>query len=1264
MRRRLCDLSALLLALVLGCAHAERSGPPSLPNLRTEGRVSADRELVESWFIAELLREGGSVKELDKARVRLEKLDSRTMRGEFARALDAHFHGRLRAACTHYLEAARLAQKDDTSPALSQLYGWAAIHAAVDLEINDPTLFDRYQPWVEESLLRPGQLGWRARGELVEWWTRKARRTDRKEVLEESTKAFGCVPNLRFAGPFGHNAERDVLRSFEAEHPGPWPMRFSAEPGIHVVPRVIPGEARGCFVDAKPERRTDEAASLSSGIYYVETFLEVPETRELTIAVQGAYALWLDDHQVLDRDPRQWGIWPSFGVKARFAAGRHRVLARVGNPSSSVRVLLADGTPANLTTSTDPGPGYATVPPRELSDPNALNRFIRGDDRLPFTSELDRLVVAQVAEIEGQSDVANVVLEPLLTHPEKATGTALLAAARFTDEDPLFEPSQTRDLVRALHEQAHRRDPGLWEARLALTLFQGEQSGMKDAVPLLDRLSREFPEVPGMLGALAEMTRQLGWRAEYAEIMQRLQRSFPNDPNTLNLLIDHFDETGRFAEAEKLVARLLELDPDSEIVLGRALAREDTATALRELQRLGARRPERKDIAERIAEVLLRAGNEPDAFNKFAAILANNQGDTAARLGQADARLARGQRDALRRAIVDAVQAGVGTTELKDALEVMEGETELSAYRMDARAIIADFEQSGRNLPGTAARILDYAAYWIHADGSSRMLEHEVVRVQSAEAVRDFAEYRPPDGLILALRVIKSDGTVFEPEAVPGKPTVTMPHLDIGDYIETEVVMSFEGDGQHGSSYLGPTWFFQEEKLAYDRSELVIISPEFRPLAIEARGNAPEPTIERRDGLLIHRWKVTGSPAATSEFLQPSAREVLPNVRVGWGARLDLQLRGLMDATTVLTPTDPRIVRLARRLVEGGPKDLLGQAARVYHWVLDNVEDGPEQDGRRVVMGKRGNRWRAFVELCRALRIPTQFAVAQNLLLPPPAGPFEEAFRFSEPVLRVGTAKASRFVVLSDKFTPFGYLPAEIRGTEGYLLTGDTPQPTTIVASGPTDRFEITGRGSVDREGDATFTLRQHFEGKLAIVLRGVLAEAPDAQLRSFVEGRLLGQSLKGAQLLDFEFKNRDLVDQPLLLESRVRVPRFAQKTEGGLLISPPFTPNLRSLASVPNRETPLVLTEDSEHRLRIELELPAGAKLTRSPAVRDARHGDMGVKISDRFSNRVLVLERFTRVPLGRIAVADYEKFASFARETGDALEAQLAVSLTPGGG
>ena len=105
---------------------------------------------------------------------------------------------------------------------------------------------------------------------------------------------------------------------------------------------------------------------------------------------------------------------------------------------------------------------------------------------------------------------------------------------------------------------------------------------------------------------------------------------------------------------------------------------------------------------------------------------------------------------------------------------------------MNSERVIADFEASGAALEGTAARVLDYSAVWVKSDGSSRMLEHEIIRVQSAEAITEMAEQPIRGGMFLKLRVVKKDGRMLEPEVVGGKPTVTMPHLEIGDYIETE----------------------------------------------------------------------------------------------------------------------------------------------------------------------------------------------------------------------------------------------------------------------------------------------------------------------------------------------------------------------------------------------------------------------------------------------------------------------------------------------
>jgi predicted Zn-dependent protease len=257
-----------------------------------------------------------------------------------------------------------------------------------------------------------------------------------------------------------------------------------------------------------------------------------------------------------------------------------------------------------------------------------------------------------------------------------------------------------------------------------------------------------------VLEQLAGLYRDLGWSAEYARTVREIGARFPEDPGALELVLPVLDEQGQGAEADALAERIKRLDPDSEIVLTRALARNDYDAALAELERLAQRRPDREDIAERMYDVMVRAGNSSETWKRLEAAVAKDPDSEGARLALADAQLAAGDHTALIKALVGAVGAGTSTARLSMALDAIEGATELELYRQDARAVIQEFESSGIQLPGTAARVLDYAAVWVHADGSSRMLEHEVVRVQSAEAIRDMAEQQVKPGLTLHFRVI------------------------------------------------------------------------------------------------------------------------------------------------------------------------------------------------------------------------------------------------------------------------------------------------------------------------------------------------------------------------------------------------------------------------------------------------------------------------------------------------------------------------------
>lgn len=1250
---KLRSLVLVLFALwSLGCAaRSTRPANPPIAELRKTGRSSDDPELVGRWLFGELVSPGGDPRQARSARQRLDRLSGGGMIAHLARGLDDSVHGRLRTAPDHYLHAVKAARVSDDPRA--PFVAWFATNSALSARLDSAHLWRKWKPFTEEAMRAPKNLGWRARGELVEWWVDEAYAGASKNVEDLAAREYGCIDQMRLAGPFGRNAAADAYRSFAAESPGPWPQRWKPDPDRSEAPRVVETERTGCMFAA------DEP--VGSGVFYAETFVELPEARELLIAAQGALAIWVNDTLVLERDPRAWGVWPKFGTQVWLGPGRHRVLVRLVDPLTSIRVLHPDGRPMKLRASSDASAPYTLTPPRVTLEPNVLSRYIRPSGVIDPGDDVTRFTAAYLAWVEGQGDVASVMIEPLLAKPERATATVLVFSALFAEKDPIFDQTQTRDLVRELHERAVAKDPELWRPQLSLALWEAERAGPQDAVRGVRRLVDRFPQVPANLSALARLYGELGWSAEYSLTAKQLAERFPDDSDALAIAVNVYDGEGAFDKADALVARIRKLDPDTEIVLTRALAREDYDAALAELRRLGQRRPERKDIAERIHDVMVRAGNRSETWKKLEAAIAQNPRQGRPRLALADAQYASGKHDALRKMLVESMVAGAETGELEEAIDLVEGMTELEPHRLDALQIVRDYEKAGRHMPGTAARVLDYAAVWVHADGSSRMLEHEVIRVQSPEAIGKLAEHRRLEGLALHMRVIKPDGRILEPEFVSGKPTVTLPHLEVGDYIETEHIVTSRSGDRFGTRYVGPHWFFREESIAYARSEFVVITPDSKELQIETRGNVPEPKLDRMPGIVVRRWRVDDSPAAPAEPQSAPITEFLPSVRVAWGVSLEQRLRALSDTLADVTPVDPRIRRIAKKVVAPlPPAKKHERAKRLYRWILANVEDGEETDGRRVVVGKHGNRWKGFIALCRALGIQVDYAVAQNRLAPPPVGPIARAGLFIEPALRLTTERGPVWLTVSSKFAPFGYLPAEIRGVPAYVLE-EVPRKVTTPASGSRDSVRYEGTVDLAKDGSARVELVQKFEGKYAMALRGAVAQLPEAQLRDVIESKLLGRALRGARLLHYFVENRDDLDKPLLIKTTVDVAGFANPNGASLVVSPPFAPRISQLAALPARQTPLLIPDATHQEVRLEIRLPKGAVLEGSLAGGSIQDGDRSVVVSDsaKAGDNLLVLERTLDLPAGRVQPDAYPRFVQFARKADDALTGNIRIRL-----
>jgi tetratricopeptide (TPR) repeat protein len=1228
--------------------------------MRDEGIRSTDGNVVGRWALAEMFEPGGDPQLEAKARTRLNdrSVSRHGIYANLARAISDEVHGNPRSAAEAYVSTlkATAAAADDPAAAL---VGWYASHHLLGLRGSVTDLYAQHKDELMALVASPGNLGWRAVAEILEWYAAEA--FDKAEATGDAydalvTSRLGCAKAMHMAGPFGRGAVPDRRRVFASENPGPWPPSWPEDPSRGTVPHILRVEQHRCF--ASSTENTEE------GVFYVQTFFTTKEDRDLIVAVQGAVKVWLDDATVLERDLRQWGAWQKFGVSVHVGAGRHRVLARVMTDGSSVRLLETDGRPAGVDTDADDRLGYAVSAPRVIGNPNVIDGLVRAralSKDVGATSALDEALAAFIAHIEGMDDVASVLMERLVS-PNDAAPIALEEAAAFVKGDPALPDDVRQRIEKGLHARAFARDPRLWRSRAWLIADDAEQRGMLEGIAPLRRLADEVPQEPEVLESLARLYGQLEWRGERMQALADLSRRFPDDVNSLRLYLEALDQDGSLTAADEIAARIRRLDPDSEVDLDRALARHDWGSAVVELQRLGKRRPDRKEIAGRIAVVLERAGDPSAATAELSQALAKNPLDAAARFRLADRAYAKGDPTALRRALAEALRVGAKVDDLRGAIDLLEGATDLEPYRRDGRKIIREFEaweKAGNHMEGNAARVLDYAATWVHPDGSSEMLEHEILRVQSQEAIGEEAEQAPPGGLILRLRVIKGDGSILEPEAVAGKPTVSMPHLEAGDYIEMEHIVPAPGDGPRGKRFRGPHWFFREADKGYWRSEFVTITPRDRVLEIETRGNVPDPQVRQFGTFVERRWRVDLSPPALEEPGSPPITEFLPSVRVGWGISLEDAVDRLVDAASDETPLDPRLRARALEIVGAVPANQPDERARlIYKDIVAHIDDGRETDGRRVLMGKSGSRQAAFQYMMRELGIPVEVAIVKNKLATPPLGKMGEVESYDSLVVRLDIgASGVRWLNVRDKFAPYGYLPAELRHQPAIVLAAGTPHEMTS-ANGAVDAITFEGRANLRPDGSASVDLVESFLGKVAISMRGVLDKVPEAQLHDFVEQRLLGRNLPGARVRDVRVENREELGAPIVVHVAAEVPQLGRQEEHGIVLSPLFAVHLAQLASLPERQTPLLLGASSHVEVRFEIVAPESMHMPPSLANAEARERDRVVVVKDTVHGHALLLDRVVDMPAGRVQPGtEYASFRRFVQEADTLLERELFI-------
>ncbi|HVZ74645.1 MAG TPA: hypothetical protein VHJ20_19820 [Polyangia bacterium] len=1136
------------------------------------------------------------------------------------------------------------------------------------------------------ALPADARLPWLARLDLARLDARAARRRGDADLLEKVARARGCARDVRDAGSAGPLAFGDLDTTFPAPAPSDW--RSVVTSGCRVSMRSE---------DGRPSAEVLRAAVDGPGGVYD---LVLDYDGEARVALDGAPPL---AHGSGDR----WGPRVS-AFTATLPPGRHDLELRVATLGGRAELALV-------------------LLPR---DPRAPARFV--DPRAPASvaargSLVAEPVVASDAEVAGRlgafvaafsaarvgaaDEAARLAARLAGDHPF-AAGLAL--AADVARDDPTRPASFTRDAGRALLRRAVTADPVDARAWLSLSGIDLEDERQREAVDDAREAAKQAPRwwEPELVLGRALEGRGLEWDADHA-LDRALEKSIDKSGGeaahgaggegdapdlVLEALLRRADERRDVAGQLHLEAALASRDAGSELRLDRLRSRGETGAFIESLRARLRLTPERDDLAGELAYAWRARGQSAEALAEVAGRVATDPRDPTLRARLADLQAADGHTDAARATIREALALRPEAPDVRRLARALGEPLPLDAWRIDGREVIRAFDQSGRRYAAPAVVLLDRTVGRVFPDGAQLILTHEIVRVQSKDAIDRWAEVQvPPGAEVLALRTHKPDGTTREPEDIAGKETVSAANVAIGDTIEWETLEARAASPAFAPGFLGERFYFQSFEAPLDRSEYVLVTPRATAIDFDRRGEAPAAAVaDGPDGTRVTTFAATRVNQLFVERAAVPPVEYVPSVRAASGVTFARWTRYVADQLHGTTRTSAAISDAAAKILEaaGGAKSSReARAAATVRWVTDNVEDGEDlRDPATMTLARgRGNRLALTLALARELGVPARQLLVRSRLVADAstAAPVEELDDFAEPIveLDIGPPGAPRLVFadLRLKHATFGYLPPSLDGAKTLAL----PDGAFGVArsTGSADRRSIDVAIRLDEQGGGVAVATEELTGWPALEWAELVDRlgADRGRLRQDFEQRWLGVQFPGATLRDLD------VDVPKDAGGRAAVargtsavhvrysfvsPQLAVRGDHEMKLLPTFFRSQpgRRFATEARRSTTLVLGFDVPVHLRATVELPRGADVVDAADLgpgagveRVERAG--GYRFVEERKLRtgapeVLVLTRDSAMPLMRVEPRDYARVAADLRRVDGLEQQEIRIRLAPGKG
>ncbi len=1021
-----------------------------------------------------------------------------------------------------------------------------------------------------------------------------------------------------------------------------------------------------------PDGRLNLSAESGEGdLYLLAVDLDVAEggVHVLRSVTSAPHKLYLDGQKVLEKRSfeRVGSTVQAKGVLLK--PGKHRLLVKLAKDdragSISVAAMRADGKPARLTSTpaTGPAPTWTGAGAEVQPEPGVYADVAQLAQALE--KEAGQALAQYVAIRDGMGrdrDGTKQLMQQLssaLTTPPVTSLRAELYQGDRTVPAKVAKGRATRDVEATLE-----KDPGDVEAMLIAAGLALDDGRLPEASEWLKRARATVTPPPFTVSLLqARVELALGIDAQAEQSALEALKTQPGLCDAEGLRYDLARRRDAVELSNQLVQALQRCPGATQRAAEHAKARGQSAVAADLYAKILARDSGNVSAANSLAQVLVSLRKFPDAVAVLQKQLASWPRNAALLKRLADVQEMMGKKDLAVKTREQALLVDGGDLPLRRSVErARTGKELLADYAIDGKAAIAAYEQTHGDEEATGAYVLDAAAIEAFPDGSMLDRIHIIQKALDQSGISELAEVSIPQGAqVLSLRTLKADGTVLEPESFEGKEAISLPGVQVGDYIEYEYLQAHPPRGLAQPGFTASAFYFQIARLPNSWSTYTVIAPKGAGMAVDAHNMvAPALRTEKDKEIFFHEERRV-PPYIPEPDSPPSGNEYLPFVSVGAGATgNDGVLAAYGDAYLDRGQLTFEVEQFAREAA--GDKKGLDAVQAVYAAVMQKLsgrDAGLSQSAASSLAQDRGSRLWALKASLEALGIPTRLAAVRTFAADPAPYRFPNEALLPYVCLRTVVGDTVVWMDPLIRFAPFGELPEQATGERDAWLLPEPGRPLeqvktpkrSVLTGGKTVKLKL--KLSVD--GKLSGSGEEVYSGlEAAQLIEALEALSPDQRSQALQSA--LARYFGGADLSNLKLDFKREVGGTLAVRYDFSAARYARVEADGKLILGALTfPAYlgRRYVQVSSRRTPLFIDATEQSSTQVTLELPPGYKLN-SPAAEVKAQGPFGAFLRhERQQGNTVFVDESYRLDMARITPKQYAAFAQFAGEV-DLLQAR----------